>query len=334
MGPLTKLKQLMAKASSRKNCVGIELLPEGLAVAVHRPLDNREDETTGLMRPGVAQTRILLRDAEANLAAMLNDWVAAEGLEGSPCNLVLNSSDYQLLLVEAPDVPETELREAVRWRVKDLISMPVEAAAMDVFLLPADGSRGGKKMAYVVVSELDKIKSVAELVNNSGLVLDSIDIGELALRNLAYLKELGNPEGHGVAIVRLLEGNGTVSLYRRGNMYLSRRFKIAYGGGLLDDIPLDSFILEAQRSLDYYERQMGQQPPSVLYLCGENISEDKITLDVARGLSVPVKYLNLESALSAADNVEENLLHVCVAAVGGALRLPVTELRQQAAQGG
>lgn len=309
----------LKRSNVNKVHVGIALQTKGLAVAVCS--QNNQSEVDE--RPRVGQSRLLLNE-EDDALGLLSRWVSTEALENCPCNLVLSSEHYQLLLVEAPDVPDAEAREAIRWRIKDLITIPVEKAAIDIFMLPADGSRGGKKMAYVVVAELAKIIEFVAMVNESGLQLVSIDIVELALRNLAYLKELEQPEGRGVAIVHLLEGGGTVSLYRKGNMYLSRHFKIAYNAGLLDDIPIDSFILEVQRSLDYYERQMAQPPPSALYICGENVSADKLTMDILRGLSVPVKYMDLAQTVVAGEDVEESLLHTCVTALGGALRETVS----------
>lgn len=317
------IKGLLAKSNKNRPQVGIEIQRDGLAVVV---CAGAEEDETGRLFPEVSQSTLLLNDsADGDQMSMLRDFVDHAELQKCSCDVVLSHADYQMLLVEAPDVPDAELRDAIRWRVKDLISIPLENAAMDVFLLPADGSRGGKKMAYVVAADAERVKSLIELVNHSGLELNAIDIAEMALRNLAYIKDQLNEESLGVAIVRLLEGGGSVSLYRKGNMYLSRQFNIDYGGGLLDDIPFDSFILEVQRSLDYYERQMGQVPPSALYICGENVSDDKVTIDIKRGLSVPVHYLELDKTVTAQEGVEEGLLHSCVAALGGALRKTVIQ---------
>ncbi|SMF34529.1 MSHA biogenesis protein MshI [Alteromonadaceae bacterium Bs31] len=318
------IKQFLARSANNRPQVGIEIQRQGLAVVVCSAFTQAESGESTSFVPQVSQSSLLLNaSSEGDLLSMLRDFVEHGDLQNAACNVILTHADYQLLMVEAPDVPEGELRDAIRWRVKDLISVPVENAAIDVFMLPADGSRGGKKMAYVVAAEAERVKSLIELVKDSGLKLESIDIGEMALRNLAFVKEQGHEEGHGVAIVRLVEGGGSVSLFRKGNMYLSRQFHINYSGGLLDDIPFDSFILEVQRSLDYYERQMGQAPPSVLYICGENISEDKITLDIKRGLNVPVQYLDLEKTVAVLDGIDEAVLHSCVAALGGAMRSSV-----------
>lgn len=290
--------------------VGLEVTSDGISLACAR--SNRSAVDSVVMLSDDASTMPRPR--------VLAEYVEANELQGYQCNLVLDQSDYQLLLVDAPDVSLEELKEAMRWRIKDLISLPLDRAAMEVFLLPSDGVRGGKKMVYVVATDRDKLKELVSMVNGSGLELASIDIRELALRNLAGLKDDQDEGGRGIAIARILEGQGSVSIYRKDNLYLSRQFQVGYGGGLLDDIPVDGLVLEIQRSLDYFERQMGQAPPSCLYLCGENISEDKITEDIVRSLPIPVKHLKVHEELELDEEVDESLVQLCIGALGALRR--------------
>lgn len=158
------------------------------------------------------------------------------------------------------------------------------------------------------------------MVADAGLKLKSIDIPELALRNVSLLKEEGKTGSRGIALVRIGAGAGNVSLYQQGNLYLSRSFQINYNGGLLDEIPADSLMLEIQRSLDYYERQMGQRLPAALYMFGENISEDKVTEDMRRGVSSSVKVLELNELHTDNDAFAVELIAPCMAAIGASLR--------------
>ncbi|VUD56800.1 hypothetical protein TDB9533_02405 [Thalassocella blandensis] len=298
------------KLGAKKGLVSIEVLADGLAVASKGCFSTPES---------IDVMGVLTQDA-GDLTVALHDFVSKHRLSKRLCHLILNIKDYNLLLVEAPDVPDEELREAVRWRIKDLISIPVEKALVDVFLLPADGNRSGKKMVYVVVAERTRIQTLVDQVHDSGLTLASIDIAEMALRNISLIKQREGDNNRGVAIARIVEGGGTVSLYRNGNMYLSRQFKLNYGGGLLDDLPNDALALEVQRSLDYYERQMGLAPPSVLYLCGENISADKINEEFKRSLTVPVAILSLQGDLPFPEESDESLVQMCIGALGGVHR--------------
>lgn len=299
----------LRKFAPKRGVVGLELRADGLAIAAR-------SEKGACLALDVFNKKF---HQDQTPQTFIKSFVDKHGLESEACNLVLPSGKYQLLLVEAPDVPDEELREAIRWRVKDLIAIPVEKAALDIFLLPDNGARG-KRMLYVVAAEISYLKECIELVTEAGLKIRSIDIAELALRNITLLKEEGKVGARGVAMVRIAAGAGNVSLYQQGNLYLSRSFQINYKGGLLDDLPADSLMLEIQRSLDYYERQMGQRPPAALYFFGENISEDKLTEDIRRSVSGNVKVLQLDDYLGEASEIAEDLVAPCMAAIGASLR--------------
>ncbi|MFL0799984.1 MAG: hypothetical protein K6L80_06030 [Agarilytica sp.] len=304
------------RVSAKKGVVGIEVLPEGLAVAAKGCFGKSSDVDLLQM--------IRLEDETTNLQKELDHFVHKHKISKRLCHIVLTPKDYQLLLVEAPEVPDEDLREAIRWKIKDLITMPVEKAVVDVFPLPADANKTAKRMVYAVVSNLERIQALIDLVNESGLTLSSIDIGEMAMRNVSCVVAESLQE-RGVGIVRISEGEGVVSLYKEGNLYLSRQFKLNYSGGLLDELPVDALALEVQRSLDYYERQMGMAPPAALYICGESVTEDKITVELTRSLTVPTKFLSPTESMTFDDDTDEGMMQVCLGALGGVYREDVLQ---------
>lgn len=99
------------------------------------------------------QLRVLVNEAispERTLEHCLNafgELIKKESLVGASCHCVLHGKDYQLLLLENPSVPEEELREAVRWKIKDLIDSDIDKVAVDVFHQP------DKNMIYTVVAQ-------------------------------------------------------------------------------------------------------------------------------------------------------------------------------------
>jgi len=52
------------------------------------------------------------------------------------CAALLKPGEYQLLLVEAPNVPKDELKSAIRWRIKDMIDYHIDDATVDVLDIP------------------------------------------------------------------------------------------------------------------------------------------------------------------------------------------------------
>ena len=295
---------------SRQNeVIGVEFGAEGVALAyVKRP---------ATQQPHLVYSEFLPCDASVNPADILRSRLVKLGLQRVPCNLVITTGNYQLLLGEAPKVPPEELAEALRWRVKDLIQFPIADAIIDAFLLPEDSARGTSRMAYAVVTQRSNIVQLVAHAKAAQLSLQAIDIPELVLRNLA---QTCCDTKRGIALVRLGQGGGSLQIIRDGNVYLSRQFSLAYNGGLLDDLPGDALVLELQRSLDYFERQMRQSPPSHVYVCGENITSDKLTPTIRNSLAVTLDLLNLETGLQIGSDVQQHSLSLCLLALGAALR--------------
>lgn len=302
------------RMTRKKAIVGIEILTNAIAVVV-RGVNTGDIEHADFLLSKDSQTFNI-----DSCTSLMRTYVEKYNLQNSVCRVVLPSQDYQLILVDAPDVPESEMREAIRWRIKDLISISITNAVIDIFKLPSSANRAGKQMMYVVVADIKKIQSIISIIRASNLRLSSIDIGELSLRNLTLAHNIKQ----GLAVARVREGSGSVSIFHDGELYLSRQFQLNYQAGLLDELPDEPLALEVQRSLDYYERQMGQSPPAYLYLCGDSVSEDKITQDLIRGVNIPVKYFSLREALSINTLLDEGVLQVCVSALG-------TLYRQEAA---
>ena len=252
-----------------------------------------------------------------DFSEMVRQFVSAHDLHDYKCHIVLPANAYQIMLVERPDVPDAELREAVKWRVKDLISSPIDSVVIDVFDLPRDANKAGKEMLYVVIAELSRVRELIDLSKESGLSLESIDIEVLALRNITLLKDAKRTS----SVVRIRPNAGEVSIYKDGNLYLSRHFKLNFNGGMLDDLPEDELALEVQRSFDYVERQMGQTPPGILFICGEGIGPEKITQSLQRSLPCPVQFLQISEEIGLTqDETDSGILQLCMAAVGAAHR--------------
>ncbi len=204
-----------------------------------------------------------IEDAQQQLIG----YVEQHNLKHVDCYCVLSEKEYQLLLVEPPDVPEKELISAMQYKVKELINIDVDNVVIDVFQQPE------KKMLYTVVVEKKIIARMVDFVNATGLSLVTIDIEELSCRNLWDHYPMNE---RGIAVLTIKENEGKILIIKQGNLYLSRRFSIHYGGGVFDSLPEDELILELQRSLDYYERQMGQSAPAEIIFCGM-VKKEKIT---------------------------------------------------------
>lgn len=217
--------------------------------------------------------------------------------QGRPCTVVLHPLYYQMLLVEAPPVPAEEMAPAVRWRIKELLDFPVDQAAVDYFLLPEDAYRGRKKMLYAIAMRKDSLQSLVAPIEAGGLAVDNVDVAELALHKQARLL----PKGRGgTAVVHLLENEGFINLIEDGCIYLSRSLDV--GLARLQDpavrtAALEALLLEIQRSLDFYESQLGKGIVADLYLSPASGDTKPVEDYLAAQLGLNVQAFSLSVAV-------------------------------------
>jgi len=151
--------------------VSLEIRPDGIAWA----------EASGTAVPGFG-----FEDCRpAKRAQVLQDLVGKRGWTGTITTLVLPLDQYQVFQMDRPDgIDESELGDALRWKLKDLLDFSPTDAVSDVFPFPEDASRGRGELVNVVAARKSLVSELVALVNDSGLKLECVDIAELALRNL------------------------------------------------------------------------------------------------------------------------------------------------------
>src|SRR5690349_17952086 len=67
----------------------------------------------------------------------------------TPVSAVIGAGDYQIVQVEAPEVPPAELRQATRWRLRDQFDFPIDSATIDLFDVPATTRRRARMLFAV-----------------------------------------------------------------------------------------------------------------------------------------------------------------------------------------
>lgn len=252
------------KAKSKTGSVGLEIRADGLGLALARR------DSTGQMRGSECIYRAC---SAAERKTTLSELISEYRLSGLPCNLVLPADQYQTYPIELPNVEESELADAARWKIKDMLDFDLESAVTDVYDFPKDALRGRPEQLNVVVSRKAVVQGYVDLVAESDLELVSIDIADLALRNIARL--ISGEDQRSAAILYLRPGAGMMVLVKGDSLYLARHFDFSLQS-LNEPSQQDSVIqhlaLEVQRSFDYFESQMGQVPPQEIYLFGPDPS--------------------------------------------------------------
>ncbi len=260
-------------------------------------------------------------------------------LDRHRCTLLLRTGDYQIIQVEAPNVLPDEMKNAVRWRIRDMLDFPVDDAMVDVAAIPGtEGAAGRPAQLFAVAARNQVIAAAIKPFNDADIPLEVIDIPEFAQRNVARCLE---PEGRGVALLSLDDRGGLLTVTCGGELYQHRRIDVTMaslrGAGpeqiesdelqLESEGPYERLALELQRSLDHFDRLFPQVAVAKLVLApiyGANTLRDYL----ANRLDLPVELLNLAAVMDFADIVE---LHdparqvQCLHAIGAALRVEAAE---------
>jgi MSHA biogenesis protein MshI len=216
-----------------------------------------------------------------------------------PRATLLDEVDYRIHMVEAPSVPASELKAAMKWRLKEIIDFPVEEAGYDILDLPAD--RRGAAQAhnvYAIAAKKEVLKGYVERFDKAGLSLSVIDIPETAQRNIAALYE---EEHRAVALLYLDDADGLLTVSSGGELYLARRLDISLDqirkteGDARYDL-FNRILLELQRTLDNFERQFSFVVIGKLMLGPE--PEDTGLLDyLVANLGIKVEPVELQAVI-------------------------------------
>lgn len=200
----------------------------------------------------------VLDDAAAPTQALLERLARDAGIDQSPLTTLLDHEAYQTVLIEAPNVPDDELPSAIRWKVKDLINFHIDDAVLDH--LPAPSRPGQAPSLYVVAAQAPAVRALAQPYQQAGLPLDVIDIRETAQRNLSARLV---PAEYAAAMLHMEGESGLLTFTFGSDLVFSRRIE---GRGAGRDFLFDRIAMEAQRSVDYFERQFSWLPLAKIYL--------------------------------------------------------------------
>lgn len=244
-----------------------------------------------------------------------------EPLQRVPVSAVLPDGRYQLLLEELPNAPRGEMHAAMGWRIRDRIDVALDDAVIELLEMPQQ-ARGGKKLAYAVVASREVVQNQIAGVKGAGLNLDTIELPELCMRNIAVRLP---QDAEGVAFLHFTADSGLLTITRQGVLYLIRRIDI--GMLQLDRTPttqvhtglIPSVCLELQRSLDYYEAHYDLPSISTLVL-GPGAGTGPLQQAIANQLGLKVGVLDLNELFDFAEPLSEEAQKECLFAIGAALR--------------
>ncbi|PKI13165.1 hypothetical protein [Colwellia sp. 12G3] len=286
MSFLTKISQIFSKKSSSQR-LGIAFQQQGVSLCsipqqkLNSPID--ENKTA----------QVLFHHEKANSAHFskaiqtLHDNCELEGV----ASLVLNEAQSQVVQVDKPNVPDNEINSALKWQIKDLVSISPANMVLDYYDAPT--LAGGQERINVVCAPLDELKKLVTATEQGMVKVSAITTQEFAFANLlppqndAYLLVCQQPNEEIILII-----------VKQKQIFFQRRLRgfSQIATKTVNELSLtvvDNLSLEIQRSTDYFERQLKQAPIKGIKVLLPIELEGFLVDKLAENSAVPVSLLEL-----------------------------------------
>jgi len=232
------------------------------------------------------------------------------------CSTMLRAGEYDILLVDAPNVPGAEMKSALRWKVKDMVDYPLDQATLDFLSVPAQGALEGRaQQVYAVIARNEVLQERVRKFDDAGIPLAAIDIPDTAQRNIAALYET---DARGVALAYFGRNLGLLTISHGGELYFTRRLELGIEE-LAEDIEAaeggahERVVLEIQRTLDHFERQFRHLAVGKLMLAPTGRAT-RLREILSERFELPVEQIDLTQVLAfgrdkPGDEVQWRLFH-------------------------
>jgi MSHA biogenesis protein MshI len=286
MSFLTKISQLFSKNNSNQR-LGIAFQHQGVSLCSipQQKSDHVVDEKT--------EAKVIFEHEKANSANFPRAIQALHNksdLEGNAC-LVLNEAQSQIVQIDKPSLPDAEMNSALKWQIKDLVSISPNNMVLDYYDAPI--LAGGKEKINVVCASLDELKKLVEATEQGAVKVNAITTQEFAFANLLAPKSDANLlvcQQPNEEIVLLIVKQNKIFFQRRlrGFSQIANKSAEELSFSVIDDIGL-----EIQRSTDYFERQLKQAPIKEIKVLLPIKLENLFIEKLAENSIVPVSLLEL-----------------------------------------
>ena len=277
--------------AARRKPGWLALIPQGGEITLAHVVRRRDS------RPEVCLLdRFVVEASEREALKRLR---SARSLKSCTCTTLMAEGEYSLTQIDAPQVPQEERKEALRWAIKEMVAYPVDSACIDVLDIPSAGMPQGRSAGVMVVSAAESaVRSRVAPFEAAKVPLAVVDIPELAQRNVAALLE---DENRGLAFLRVDESGMMLTLTFHGELIAVRRGEMntrQLNGADADERArvMERLVLEVQRSLDNFDRQYSHIPISKIVLACYPLVENLMN-ELIESIYVPVREMDLASVL-------------------------------------
>ncbi len=287
MSLLTRISNIFSRKQVSQQ-IGIALQQHALSLCFipEQANDDNKKPKNGLVL--FKERKLKSSNYSEEIAALQNKY----SLSGR-MHLVLNEQLSQIVQVDKPSLPEAEIIGALKWQIKDLVTISPDNMVLDYYDAPMQ--MGGNAKINVVCAPLTELRKIVHTISKSNIQVSSIITQEFAFSNLLPVQD-------DACLLVCQQPNEEIVLIivKRGQLYFNRRLRgfSQISSKTEDELTMtviDNLSLEIQRSTDYFERQLKQAAIKEIKVLIPMPLEGFFARKLSENTNVPVTLLALPS---------------------------------------
>ena len=167
------------KKKKQKTIIGIDIAEKSVKLV------ELKKSPLGVALVNYAIKEVEPQGTEDKTAAMVNTVkkiIMEIGIEEADVYSAVSGPGVSIRRIMVPEMPEAELRGAVRWEAKNLIPFPLENVALDYYVIDKVVDKGIEKLDIIVVAaQQDILNQQTKIIEEAGLKPTGITVNSFAL---------------------------------------------------------------------------------------------------------------------------------------------------------
>ncbi|MGB9715561.1 MAG: type IV pilus assembly protein PilM [Thermodesulfovibrionales bacterium] len=219
------------------------------------------------------------------------------GLKLGKVNMTVSGSGAFIRQIILPSMPKAELKEAVRWEIKNYLPFPVETAEVDFYILNEFLEDNIKKLNILVVAcPKSIVERTISIAKKTGLRVVHLDICPFAIWNtMLVFRELTKKEV--IAVIDLGNEKTGIHIFKDGALQFTR--DIAPAGEDITKAIMDGIVSEEEQWQIYEKAEKIKQELGVFSKASHMLSFvrpvlEKLVGEITRSLDYYKNLFNIE----------------------------------------
>jgi len=215
----------------------------------------------------------------------LRELIVTNKLKRYPVYLVLGGKQIVIRVINIPELPPNEIRQALSWEITKYIPIPREELIFDFEVLDRVNTQSGRQLRIMVIAARKQyIEGYCDILAHMGLKPMVVDIEGTVLKYL-YLNFKKSKANANACCIYLDEHRGVFSFISNNNLFFVHN--VEWEGELI----ITRLSSEYQRVTNYLERQLQMPHPTEIYLLGPQ-ANTTLQEDLRAQLGVDVNQVN------------------------------------------